>query len=454
MFVVFGIIMGIMMVFMGLETYFPRYKLPYKEGWIKRAIIFNCIQLIIVIIGNHTWEHYIFTKYDHCSNNPDDYCRHSFFQMNEKGFTPIWGGFIAYMINTWIFYWWHRIRHENYTMWLVFHQLHHSPERIETITSFFKHPLEIFANSVIMSILVYPILGLGIEANVWLSIFSALGEFFYHMNIKTPYLLGFIIQRPESHRVHHDRNKRFCYNYSDFPLWDILGGTFYNPREDTCETGFSDDKEKDLSNILNFKDVIHPKKTSRSILSRFISYPLFLKSKSRSLNANANSNSLSQFYRSKTLFYFMLILGCTSTFGYMLSLNNVRNIGFITVASPLPLVFSVYNGVETFSTSYEVNVIFNDNTTSILQLDNTLYNKLNGPYNRKNMYGVVLSHGPFFTNSNMIKIRDQILKNSICNHGVIAKELGYTKLIDLVDINVGSKTVGNENKNWQLIVKC
>ena len=28
-------------------------------------------------------------------------------------------------------------------LWLAFHQVHHSPSRIETITSFYKHPTEI-----------------------------------------------------------------------------------------------------------------------------------------------------------------------------------------------------------------------------------------------------------------------------------------------------------------------
>ena len=58
-------------------------------------------------------------------------------------------------------------------------------------------------------------------------------------NIRTPRALGYFIQRPESHCVHHQRDLH-AYNYSDFPLWDILMGTFRNPANWEGEAGFGD----------------------------------------------------------------------------------------------------------------------------------------------------------------------------------------------------------------------
>ena len=51
---------------------------------------------------------------------------------------------------------------------------------------------------------------------------------FQHWNVKTPRWLGYIIQRPESHGLHHELGVH-ARNYSDFPLWDMLMGTFVNP---------------------------------------------------------------------------------------------------------------------------------------------------------------------------------------------------------------------------------
>ena len=62
------------------------------------------------------------------------------------------GGLIAYFIATFVFYWWHRWRHEVGFLWRGFHQIHHSPQRIEVITSFYKHPVEMVVNSVIGSL--------------------------------------------------------------------------------------------------------------------------------------------------------------------------------------------------------------------------------------------------------------------------------------------------------------
>jgi len=38
---------------------------------------------------------------------------------------------------------------------------------------------------------------------------AALGEFLYHTNCRTPHWLGYVLQRPEMHRIHHDDMLRF-----------------------------------------------------------------------------------------------------------------------------------------------------------------------------------------------------------------------------------------------------
>jgi hypothetical protein len=45
---------------------------------------------------------------------------------------------MAYFVATFVFYWWHRWRHESAVLWRGFHQIHHSPQRLEVITSFYK----------------------------------------------------------------------------------------------------------------------------------------------------------------------------------------------------------------------------------------------------------------------------------------------------------------------------
>jgi sterol desaturase/sphingolipid hydroxylase (fatty acid hydroxylase superfamily) len=77
---------------------------------------------------------------------------------------------------------------------------------------------------------------------------------FQHANIKTPQWLGFIIQRPESHSIHHQKGVH-AFNYSDLPIFDILFGTFRNPKEFIQEIGFYDGCSTKMKELLSFKDI-------------------------------------------------------------------------------------------------------------------------------------------------------------------------------------------------------
>jgi sterol desaturase/sphingolipid hydroxylase (fatty acid hydroxylase superfamily) len=101
---------------------------------------------------------------------------------------------------------------------------------LEVLTAFYKHPIEIFFNSILSSAILYLLLGLGKEAAGIAVTLTAIGELFYHWNVRTPYWVGFIFQRPESHCIHHQHGVHH-FNYSDLPLWDMLFGTFRNPKK-------------------------------------------------------------------------------------------------------------------------------------------------------------------------------------------------------------------------------
>ncbi|GAB3976443.1 sterol desaturase family protein [Spirosoma terrae] len=222
-----------------LERIIPGWKLPTVPTWTIRVLAINFIQLIVVVMAGFTWEKWlsaysVFRLSDHVGN--------------------LGGGIIAYVIATFIFYWWHRWRHTVDFLWTHFHQIHHSPQRLEVITSFYKHPLEMTVNSVIGSLLVYTVLGLNPEAGAIYTLCTALGEFFYHTNVKTPQWIGYIFQRPEMHRIHHEYEKH-SHNYGDIVWWDMLFGTYRNPKEFRSTCGFDQEKELRLGDMLRFRDV-------------------------------------------------------------------------------------------------------------------------------------------------------------------------------------------------------
>ncbi len=222
-----------------LERLVPGWPLPRIRSWPLRVLAINGAQLAVVLLAGISWERWASSaSLFHLSNHV----------------TPAVGGVVAYFIATFIFYWWHRWRHEKDLLWVGFHQIHHSPRRLEVITSFYKRPGEMVVNSIIGSLLVYAFLGLSFEAGAIYTLCTALGEFFYHTNIKTPRWVGFFFQRPEMHRIHHQHG-RHKNNYGDITWWDMLFGTYENPKEWVHTCGFDADKEEMLLPMLAYRDV-------------------------------------------------------------------------------------------------------------------------------------------------------------------------------------------------------
>jgi sterol desaturase/sphingolipid hydroxylase (fatty acid hydroxylase superfamily) len=67
------------------------------------------------------------------------------------------------------------------------------------------------------------VLGLDPVAAAIVGLLGAFNALFQHANLRTPRALAWLIQRPEAHSIHHAAHG---WNYSDFPLWDRLFGSY------------------------------------------------------------------------------------------------------------------------------------------------------------------------------------------------------------------------------------
>jgi sterol desaturase/sphingolipid hydroxylase (fatty acid hydroxylase superfamily) len=171
--------------------------------------------------------------------------------------SPLAQGFLCWFVGTFVFYWWHRARHASPLLWRGLHQIHHSASRIETLTSFYKHPVEIALNSILSTFINFAVLGASIEAAAWYGFFAAIGEFFYHSNIRTPRRFGWFLQRPEQHSIHHQFEVH-SFNFGDITWWDRLFGTFRETDGFAPECGFAAGREQRLAQMLLFRDVNVP----------------------------------------------------------------------------------------------------------------------------------------------------------------------------------------------------
>lgn len=225
-----------------VERLRPGREFPTVRGWWLRAIAMNVVQMLIVFLAGVSWDGFL------VRNRPLPP------SISADRLGLIGGAIVGYIVITFIYYWWHRARHESDLLWRWLHQFHHSPTRIEIITSFYKHPLELLVNGILSSLIVYWLVGLDVKAATLAVTLTGIAELFYHWNVRTPHWVGYLIQRPESHLVHHQLGLH-AYNYGDLPLWDICFGTFRNPREWNEQCGFAESRELRVGDLLLGRDV-------------------------------------------------------------------------------------------------------------------------------------------------------------------------------------------------------
>ncbi len=232
------IVVAVAAAMIAVEALRPGRRWPRVRGWWLRALAVNAGQAGGVYLAGMTWDPW--------------FRRHQLMSVASLG--PVAQIAIGYAAFVLLLYWSHRARHHVGVLWRWMHQMHHSPQRIEILTAFYKHPLEIVAESMLAAALLYLCLGVSPRGVLVISIVSGVAGLFYHWNIATPRWLGYIVQRPESHCIHHETGVH-AYNYSELPLVDMLFGTFRNPARFDGQCGFGPRGETAIGGLLLGRDV-------------------------------------------------------------------------------------------------------------------------------------------------------------------------------------------------------
>jgi sterol desaturase/sphingolipid hydroxylase (fatty acid hydroxylase superfamily) len=150
---------------------------------------------------------------------------------------PWAGGAVGILVYELFHYAYHRAAHAWKPLWLGSHRVHHAAESLDAFGAYFLHPIDVVAFTSLGTLVAFPLLGLAPEAGALVGAFVSFNAMFQHANLRTPRWLGYVIQRPESHAVHHGRGVH-AFNYSDLPLWDMVFRTFRNPARYEGAVGF------------------------------------------------------------------------------------------------------------------------------------------------------------------------------------------------------------------------
>lgn len=150
----------------------------------------------------------------------------------------------------------------------------------------------------------------------------------------------------------------------------------------------------------------------------------------------------------KYLYIFIVAIGLLQALGFIFQVKQIRGIGAATGSSPLPLVFTEVKGVETFASDFFIEFIDTNGVKKEIQITPALYSKLQGPYNRRNVYGAAISYGPILDQN----IWESILKYGLCKK-VLLKEMGLPANGSEYTIRIKTKTKGRSNE-WLLKPDC
>jgi sterol desaturase/sphingolipid hydroxylase (fatty acid hydroxylase superfamily) len=227
---------------LAIETKWPARHFPPRRGW--RWLGFAFLVLIMSVgamlplllpldwLAAHRW-------------------------IDASGLGVVGGTLVGWVVLSAISYAYHRASHGLPLLWRLSHQLHHSPQRIDISGSVLFHPFEMVVQVLIQLFVTVIVLGLDPLAAALVGVVAAFYGLFQHWNVHTPAWLGYLIQRPEAHCVHHRRGVH-AGNYADLPLWDLLFGSFRNPAAFSGDCGFESPADRRLAAMLGWRDVNEP----------------------------------------------------------------------------------------------------------------------------------------------------------------------------------------------------
>lgn len=221
-----------------LEVIAPGRKQTSVKGWVPRALIFFVGYFYLSTYLPLFWDKYLI-----------EYQLFDLTEMNVYLST-----LIAVLVFELLIYVWHRSLHKTNWLWRSFHQMHHSAERVDTLGAFYFSPLDMIGFTMMGSLSLALIVGVSPQTTTYFLFITMFLVIFQHTNIKTPQWLGYFVQRPESHSVHHAKGIH-AYNYSDLPIFDILFGTFKNPAQFEKEIGFYSGASAKIPDMLLCKDI-------------------------------------------------------------------------------------------------------------------------------------------------------------------------------------------------------
>ena len=120
----------------------------------------------------------------------------------------------------------------------------------------------------------------------------------------------------------------------------------------------------------------------------------------------------------------ILLLGSLQMVGDVLHVPALVGLGAASHVSPAPKVFTTLGDAEPFSATFALELEEADGDVRRVPLDRAHYERLRGPYNRRNVIGAVVAGGPHLHESPHVgPMMEAAARHALCGHAPILREL-------------------------------
>jgi hypothetical protein len=129
--------------------------------------------------------------------------------------------------------------------------------------------------------------------------------------------------------------------------------------------------------------------------------------------------------RDRLAWAFLVTLGTLQIGAEAFGMARVKALAAALQLSPSMKVFTAHQGYETHAARFSLSWMDDSGTSYVLALDPGTYSHVQGPYNRRNVYGAAFAYGPLLrADPRLLSMQESVMQYALCDPGTLRDELG------------------------------
>jgi hypothetical protein len=154
-------------------------------------------------------------------------------------------------------------------------------------------------------------------------------------------------------------------------------------------------------------------------------------------------------------FWLLVGLGCSQIVADVVGMPRVKAVAAATQIAPAMKVFTAHQGYETHAARFALHWRNADGSSGMLPLTPENYATVEGPYNRRNVYGAALAYGPILRADERTRpLHDSVTRYAFCEPGVMRHELGIPLDAQALAVRITPRTVQRPDLETSWEIQC